>query len=246
MKLTLRPPGQRRGGARLPVAQNRAPTGFRRFRTKGTDAGPIRRAVRMNSKTETTLTTCERINIPGSRPIPPVVRAQPVTTREQGATACRGVGAVCPYRPAADAVEPADTARAADRSGMKPPTTGRATRKSARQGGPVPAPPTRVARRAFGSRRGGASRAYPRRSPAGARPAAGRLRWRRRPTGTPGGSRPGARQVSGAHRCDRRPVAHGRVARRRHRSFDVTEALAAGRRPRRPARYGAGEDEHAP
>ncbi|MEW1922350.1 hypothetical protein [Streptomyces sp. NPDC088360] len=57
-------------------------------------------------KTETTLTTRIRINIPGSRPIPPVVMRTPVTDSDAGAS--RPLGAA-PGR-AADAADAGDTA----------------------------------------------------------------------------------------------------------------------------------------
>ncbi|MFD7707927.1 hypothetical protein [Streptomyces sp. NPDC059786] len=69
-------------------------------------------------KTETTLTTRIRINIPGSRPIPPVVVRTPMADADASADSTDGTGAVAettgsmrlpasaPQAPAADAAEP--------------------------------------------------------------------------------------------------------------------------------------------
>ncbi|MFC8837512.1 hypothetical protein ACFT8V_30675, partial [Streptomyces griseoincarnatus] len=65
-----------RGGAAYPSGT--PPYGIPAIPDEGTDAG--RPAARPEErKTETTLTTRIRINIPGSRPIPPVVVRKPVT-----------------------------------------------------------------------------------------------------------------------------------------------------------------------
>ncbi|CAL9431169.1 hypothetical protein [Streptomyces sp. enrichment culture] len=72
-----------RGGAAYPSGT--PPYGIPAIPDEGTDAG--RSAARPEErKTETTLTTRIRINIPGSRPIPPVVVRQPVKDKDnQGA-----------------------------------------------------------------------------------------------------------------------------------------------------------------
>ncbi|MZE73229.1 hypothetical protein GTW93_30380, partial [Streptomyces sp. SID5789] len=71
-----------RGGAAYPSGT--PPYGTPTASDAGADAG--RSAARPEDrKTETTLTTRIRINIPGSRPIPPVVVRKPVTDAESGA-----------------------------------------------------------------------------------------------------------------------------------------------------------------
>ncbi|WP_432054092.1 hypothetical protein [Streptomyces sp. bgisy022] len=71
-----------RGGAAYPSGT--PPYGIPAIPDEGTDAG--RSAARPEDrKTETTLTTRIRINIPGSRPIPPVVVRQPVKDKDKDA-----------------------------------------------------------------------------------------------------------------------------------------------------------------
>ncbi|MGW2928452.1 hypothetical protein ACWC8S_26585, partial [Streptomyces fungicidicus] len=72
-----------RGGAAYPSGT--PPYGIPAIPDEGTDAG--RSAARPEErKTETTLTTRIRINIPGSRPIPPVVVRKPVTDADSKGT----------------------------------------------------------------------------------------------------------------------------------------------------------------
>ncbi|MFB9352610.1 hypothetical protein ACFFUA_35295, partial [Streptomyces heliomycini] len=124
-----------RGGAAYPSGT--PPYGIPAIPDEGTDAG--RSAARPDErKTETTLTTRIRINIPGSRPIPPVVVRKPVTDAEsKGATAAEA-SAPSPARnaPAAVAVEPADRPERPT-AGEKPASDWFAPRKSgAGKGGP--------------------------------------------------------------------------------------------------------------
>ncbi|MFJ4710821.1 hypothetical protein [Streptomyces sp. NPDC088785] len=94
------------------------------------DAGPTPPGDQDGPKTETTLTTRIRINIPGSRPIPPVVMRTPMSDvdgggaggAEGGADAEPGRGPAAPQAPAADtrpAGSPADAPQpgASDGSG---------------------------------------------------------------------------------------------------------------------------------
>ncbi|MEU5203470.1 hypothetical protein AB0H44_11345 [Streptomyces pseudogriseolus] len=93
-----------RGGAAYPSGT--PPYGIPAIPDAGTDAG--RPAARPEErKTETTLTTRIRINIPGSRPIPPVVVRKPVTDAE-GKKAAGDAEAAAPPAPAAPAAAPAE------------------------------------------------------------------------------------------------------------------------------------------
>ncbi|MFF7124011.1 hypothetical protein [Streptomyces sp. NPDC008240] len=186
-------------------------------------------------KTETTLTTRIRINIPGSRPIPPVVVRKPVG---DGDAAADDSGADTRPAPAAAAststVEsPADPAPQAEekRSDWFAP------RKSgAPKGGPG-AGGTNGAGTSGGS---AAAPVKPGAQPSG--PGAGGTR----PGGVvgsmsvPGGSRPGGTNGSGLPSATGGPVAPGHGG--GTGSFDVTEALAAGPRGgSRPGATGGGE-----
>lgn len=89
-----------RGGAAYPSGT--PPYGTPTASDAGADAG--RSAARPEErKTETTLTTRIRINIPGSRPIPPVVVRKPVTDAEAGAA---GDAETTAEQPAPSAVPP--------------------------------------------------------------------------------------------------------------------------------------------
>ncbi|MGW5674499.1 peptidoglycan binding domain-containing protein [Streptomyces sp. NPDC003860] len=78
---------QGRGGAAYPSGT--PPYGSRRY--AGADGEPKPDAAKSEPKTETTITTRIRINIPGSRPIPPVVMRKPVNESES-ATPAPGPG----------------------------------------------------------------------------------------------------------------------------------------------------------
>ncbi|MFJ8534496.1 hypothetical protein [Streptomyces sp. NPDC093591] len=193
----------------------------------GTDAG--RSAAQPEErKTETTLTTRIRINIPGSRPIPPVVVRKPVAEAESAtdsadtetpapsAATSMSTGTVePPADPAAQAGEKTSDWFAPRKSGAPkggqggPPSNG-----AGLPGASVPGP----------SGPGGAGAG----APGGARPSAGSGR----PGGVvgamnvPGGARPGGTNGSGLPGATGGPVAPGHGG--GTGSFDVTEALSAG------------------
>ncbi|MGV4988222.1 hypothetical protein ACVB8X_30175 [Streptomyces sp. NRAIS4] len=218
-----------RGGAAYPSGT--PPYGTPMASEDGTDAG--RSATRPEEKkTETTLTTRIRINIPGSRPIPPVVVRKPVGDSD-------GAGDEKPAdtRPAADrtpagAAEPGpDPAAQAEEktsdwfaprksSAGKGGPGGGGTNGAGISGGSAPAPGT------SGTRSGGP----------GASGAAGTTGARSggRPGGVvgsmsvPGGSRSGTTNGKGLPGATGGPVAPGHGG--GTGSFDVTEALNAGPR----------------
>ncbi|GGS85888.1 hypothetical protein [Streptomyces griseoviridis] len=203
-----------RGGAAYPsgTPPYGTPTG------PDTGAGAGRPAARPDErKTETTLTTRIRINIPGSRPIPPVVVRKPVGEAEDGTP-----------EPEAEAAAPEDARASARTAGApaeparpaaeKPTSDWFAPRKSpAPKGGPAGAPA-----------KGAAPAAGPAGGPAPAPPPSG--------TGRPGGivgamnasggSRPRSPGGTGPTGATGGPVAPGHGG--GTGSFDVTEALAAG------------------
>ncbi|MEV5267096.1 hypothetical protein AB0K70_17610, partial [Streptomyces werraensis] len=120
-----------RGGAAYPSGT--PPYGIPAIPDEGTDAG--RSAARPEErKTETTLTTRIRINIPGSRPIPPVVVRKPVTDAEskKAAADTEPAAGPAPVAPAADPVEPPARPEPADRPAAeeKPASDWFAPRKS--------------------------------------------------------------------------------------------------------------------
>ncbi|MFJ9349039.1 peptidoglycan binding domain-containing protein [Streptomyces sp. NPDC101237] len=182
-------------------------------------------------KTETTLTTRIRINIPGSRPIPPVVVRTPVTDADSGAgeetgTHAQPTGAAM----SAGTVEPpAETAPTAPGTGEKQ-SDWFAPRKS----GPAKGGPRAGA--ANGAGAPGGSPAAPPTGPAApagpGTPGAARANGGR-PGGVvgsmsvPGTSRPGSTNGAGLPTgATGGPVAPGHGG--GTGSFDVTEALAAG------------------
>ena len=113
-----------RGGAAYPSGT--PPYGTPTVSDAGTDAG--RSTTRPEErKTETTLTTRIRINIPGSRPIPPVVVRKPVTEAEGSAdTDTHGEASTAPgtapspgaapgtVEPPAESAQPGDDKPASD------------------------------------------------------------------------------------------------------------------------------------
>ncbi|WP_399942551.1 hypothetical protein ACGH52_25150 [Streptomyces sp. BBFR25] len=228
-----------RGGAAYPSGT--PPYGTPTASDAGADAG--RSAARPEErKTETTLTTRIRINIPGSRPIPPVVVRKPVADTADAADAAedtettgeRPAPAPSAAAPAAAAPEaPAETGRPAEE---KPTSDWFAPRKSGPGKGTPGGGSTNGAGLSGGSAAaaGGPGAQGPRgtgtagASGAGARPGGGSGR----PGGVvgsmsaPGGSRPGS--AGGAPRSGATggPVAPGHGG--GTGSFDVTEALAAG------------------
>ncbi|MEU1848286.1 hypothetical protein ABZ499_03095 [Streptomyces sp. NPDC019990] len=228
-----------RGGAAYPSGT--PPYGIPAVSDDATDAG--RSAARPEErKTETTLTTRIRINIPGSRPIPPVVVRKPVADAEgsgdngapaetptvPGAATSRGTGAA---GPAAEPGQPADDKPTSDwfaprtAGGGKGGQGGGSTNGAGLPGGSGPA--------AGGSGAGGPRSAGAGAPGAGAgasggpRPGAGRPGGVVGSMGAPGGSRSGGTNGSGLPGgATGGPVAPGHGG--GTGSFDVTEALAAG------------------
>ncbi|MFF5340886.1 hypothetical protein ACFY4H_09250 [Streptomyces althioticus] len=231
-----------RGGAAYPSGT--PPYGIPAIPDEGTDAG--RPAARPEErKTETTLTTRIRINIPGSRPIPPVVVRKPVTDADgkKAAADTEAAAGPAPAAPAADPVEPPARPETADRPAAeeKPASDWFAPRKSsAGKAGPAggaangaPAPGTSGA--PSGAAPGTPSGAAPK-APGAAPKAPGRPsapNGAARPggvvgsMGAPGGPRPGGPKTpgpTGAAGATGGPVAPGHGG--GTGSFDVTEALA--------------------
>ncbi|MGV9554371.1 peptidoglycan binding domain-containing protein [Streptomyces sp. NPDC003522] len=238
-----------RGGAAYPSGT--PPYGTPMVSDGGPDAG--RSAARPEErKTETTLTTRIRINIPGSRPIPPVVVRKPVNEADDagdnGADA-RGAGpsgapaAGAAGRPGADgaAEAPGDRAPTAEE---KTPSDWFAPRKSGPakggQGGgpaggadpaPVPGPGASSGTPAAPPVPGAGAGA-----PGGARPGTGRPGGATGSPGAPGAARPGGTNGAGVPGAGPSgagmtgatggPVAPGHGG--GTGSFDVTEALAVG------------------
>ena len=133
-----------RGGAAYPSGT--PPYGTPTASDAGADAG--RSAARPEErKTETTLTTRIRINIPGSRPIPPVVMRRPVGDAEGAADHGQETAAAERPAPAPGAptppVAPEAPAEPAPRTEEKPTSDWFAPRKSgAGKGTQGAAPPT--------------------------------------------------------------------------------------------------------
>ncbi|GAA2583930.1 hypothetical protein GCM10010304_27910 [Streptomyces roseoviolaceus] len=226
-----------RGGAAYPSGT--PPYGTPKVSDDGTDAG--RSAARpAERKTETTLTTRIRINIPGSRPIPPVVVRKPVGDSEgsgdtgsgagtgneasaPGAATSRGTGTV---EPPAEPGQSADDKPTSDwfaprKSGTGPGGQGSgSTNGAGLPGGSNPA--------AGGSGAGAPGAGAPGAGASGgARPGAGRPGGVVGSMGAPGGSRSGGTNGAGLPGgATGGPVAPGHGG--GTGSFDVTEALAAG------------------
>ncbi|MFJ9537843.1 hypothetical protein ACIRPX_11350 [Streptomyces sp. NPDC101225] len=221
-----------RGGAAYPSGT--PPYGTPMASDAGADAG--RSAAQPEErKTETTLTTRIRINIPGSRPIPPVVVRTPVTDagspEETGETevppppqAPRPMGAVePPAEPAPPAEEKTSDWFAPRKSGAAKGGQGGAGTNGAGLPGGSGAPGTQGA--GAGAPGAGAAPGAPR--PGGGRPGGvvGSM-------SVPGASRPGGTNGAGLPGATGGPVAPGHGG--GTGSFDVTEALAAGPLGARP------------
>ncbi|MGC0349636.1 hypothetical protein RKD34_005216 [Streptomyces sp. SAI-218] len=192
-------------------------------------------------KTETTLTTRIRINIPGSRPIPPVVVRQPVAETESSGDSGPETEAPAPSPSSttgtvelpADPAAPAAEEKASDwfaprKSGPAKPTQGGgATNGAGLPGG-------------SGTGAGGPAAAGPRHGGSGAAPSGGARPGAGRPGGVvgsmsvPGGSRSGATHGAGLPGATGGPVAPGHGG--GTGSFDVTEALNGGQRGTEPRR----------
>ncbi|MFJ1963342.1 collagen-like domain-containing protein [Streptomyces massasporeus] len=220
-----------RGGAAYPSGT--PPYGTPTVSDAGTDAG--RSATRPEErKTETTLTTRIRINIPGSRPIPPVVVRKPVAEAETPAdTDTHGEASTAPgTAPSTGAgpgtVEPA--AEPAQQGDDKPASDWFAPRKSGGGKGGPGSGSTNGAGLPGGSRPapGGSGAGGPAAGASGgARPGAGRPGGVVGSMGAPGGSRSGGTNGAGLPGgATGGPVAPGHGG--GTGSFDVTEALAAG------------------
>ncbi|MGA5201806.1 hypothetical protein [Streptomyces variegatus] len=214
-----------RGGAAYPSGT--PPYGTPTVSDAGTDAG--RSATRPEErKTETTLTTRIRINIPGSRPIPPVVVRKPVAEAEGSAdTDTHGEPSTAPgaapsTRTGTGTVEPpADPAQPGD---DKPASDWFAPRKSGGGKGGPGSGSTNGAGLTGGSGPADGAGAG---TSGGARPGAGRPGGVVGSMGAPGGSRSGGTNGTGLPGgATGGPVAPGHGG--GTGSFDVTEALAAG------------------
>ncbi|MFE8942918.1 hypothetical protein [Streptomyces sp. NPDC007856] len=227
-----------RGGAAYPSGT--PPYGTPMASDDGTDAG--RSATRPEEKkTETTLTTRIRINIPGSRPIPPVVVRKPVGDAE-------GAGDEAPAReprPAADrtatsaAEPPAEPAAQAEEKtsdwfAPRKSSAGKAGPAGGGTNGAGTPGVSTTAPGASGTRPGGPG-ATGASGTTGARPGG-------RPGGVvgsmsvPGASRPGAGKGKGLPGATGGPVAPGHGG--GTGSFDVTEALNAAGNGSRPGASG--------
>lgn len=224
-----------RGGAAYPSGT--PPYGTPMVSDDGTDAG--RSAAQPEErKTETTLTTRIRINIPGSRPIPPVVMRTPVapdtdsaaddagTDPQPAAPTATSTGTVePPAEPAAPAEDKTSDWFAPRKSGApKGGPGGGGTNGAGLPGGSAAGAAT--APGAGGA--GGAGGAQPSGSAAagGARPGAGRPGGVVGSMSVPGASRSGGTNGAGLPGATGGPVAPGHGG--GTGSFDVTEALAAG------------------
>ncbi|MBA8974571.1 hypothetical protein BJ962_001062 [Streptomyces aureorectus] len=221
------------GGAAYPSGT--PPYGIPAVPDEGTGAG--RPATRPEDrKTETTLTTRIRINIPGSRPIPPVVVRKPVTDAESKDATDGEAPAPAPA-PSADAARPAaPPARPAPQPAEdKPASDWFAPRKSGAGKGGQGGASGNGASASGGSGTGGGTQGgsapagAPGAASPGARPGAGRPGGVVGSMSAPGGARPGAAKGAGATGPTGGPVAPGHGG--GTGSFDVTEALAGGARP---------------
>ncbi|MGX1477262.1 UNVERIFIED_CONTAM: hypothetical protein RKD50_006070 [Streptomyces canus] len=225
-----------RGGAAYPSGT--PPYGTPQVSDGGPDAG--RSAAQPEErKTETTLTTRIRINIPGSRPIPPVVVRQPVGETESSGDRGADTEASAPSPSSttgtvelpADPAPPAAEEKASDWF---------APRKS----GPAKGGPGEGASNGAGLPGGSGAAAPVAGAPGGAGPGAGASGGGRhgagRPGGVvgsmsvPGGSRSGGTNGAGLPGATGGPVAPGHGG--GTGSFDVTEALNAGPRGAEPRR----------
>ncbi|MFE2214811.1 hypothetical protein ACFW93_23040 [Streptomyces canus] len=224
-----------RGGAAYPSGT--PPYGTPQVSDGGPDAG--RSAAQPEErKTETTLTTRIRINIPGSRPIPPVVVRQPVGETENSGDRGQDTQAPAPSPSSttgtvelpADPAPPAAEEKASDWF---------APRKS----GPAKGGPGEGATNGAGLPGGSGAGLPGAGAPGGAGPGAGASGPRHgagRPGGVvgsmsvPGGSRSGGTNGAGLTGATGGPVAPGHGG--GTGSFDVTEALNAGPRGTEPRR----------
>ncbi|MFK4098730.1 hypothetical protein ACI2L1_01330 [Streptomyces sp. NPDC019531] len=225
-----------RGGAAYPSGT--PPYGTPQVSDGGPDAGRSS-AQPEERKTETTLTTRIRINIPGSRPIPPVVMRQPVGDTEGSADT----------GPVAEAPAPSPSSTTGTVELPAEPTPPAAEEKTSdwfapRKSGPAKGGPGGDATNGQGLP-GGSGAGAPGVAGAGAggpgAPVSGGARHGAgRPGGVvgsmsvPGGSRSGGTNGAGLPGATGGPVAPGHGG--GTGSFDVTEALNAGQRGTEPRR----------
>ncbi|MGX4690009.1 hypothetical protein [Streptomyces sp. JNUCC 63] len=206
-------------------------------------------------KTETTLTTRIRINIPGSRPIPPVVMRTPVSSSNSESraedTAGAGTGgeaqqppaapaAKAPVEPAAEPAAPAEEKPTSDWFAPRKPQAGKggqgggSTNEAGTAGGSPASSGSGTGSSGTGAGSSGAGSS-------GARP--GGVVGSVGVPGAANGSRPGGASGSGSAKGTGLSGATGGPVAPGHGggtgSFDVTEALAAGPRPGGP-RPGSG------
>ncbi|MGV9934797.1 hypothetical protein ACWDY4_30120 [Streptomyces olivaceoviridis] len=220
-----------RGGAAYPSGT--PPYGTPLASDDGTGAG--RSGTRPEEKkTETTLTTRIRINIPGSRPIPPVVVRKPVGDGEGAEEAPAAEPLPVADRPTAGAAEaPAEPAAQAEektsdwfaprKSGApKGGPGGGGTNGAGISGGSAAAPASSGVSGARSSGPGASGAA----GTTGARPGGGRPGGVVGSMSAPGGPRSGGTNGKGLPGATGGPVAPGHGG--GTGSFDVTEALAAG------------------
>ncbi|MER6287990.1 hypothetical protein ABT223_29065 [Streptomyces sviceus] len=189
-------------------------------------------------KTETTLTTRIRINIPGSRPIPPVVVRQPVAEAESSGDSGPEAEAPTPSPSSttgtvelpAEPAPPAADEKQSDwfaprKSGPAKGGPGAgASNGAGLPGGSGAGAPGAGSPGASGPRHGGAGAGAA--ASGGARPGAGRPGGVVGSMSVPGGSRSGATNGAGLPGATGGPVAPGHGG--GTGSFDVTEALNAG------------------
>ncbi|MFI1503625.1 hypothetical protein [Streptomyces sp. NPDC020597] len=235
-----------RGGAAYPSGT--PPYGTPMVSDAGADAG--RSAAQPEErKTETTLTTRIRINIPGSRPIPPVVVRKPVADAESagddsgpGGRADTGADAQqaapagaagptssdtgsfeLPADPASGTGEkPSDWFAPRKSAPGKPGQGGGGTNGAGLPGGSAAGSAASANAPAPAGPNTGAAAA----APGGARPGAGRPGGVVGSMSVPGGARSGGTNGAGFSGATGGPVAPGHGG--GTGSFDVTEALAAG------------------
>ncbi|MDO0936093.1 hypothetical protein QQY66_31970 [Streptomyces sp. DG2A-72] len=223
-----------RGGAAYPSGT--PPYGTPAVSGDGPDTG--RAATQPEErKTETTLTTRVRINIPGSRPIPPVVVRTPVADSGAaddtdapapgpGSATSMGMGTVeAPAEPTAP--QPAAEEKTSDWFAPRPTSKGKGGPSGPSSNGGAPSGGSGAGASGSGTGAGAPGRTG---APGGPRPGAagaGRPGGVVGSMGAPGGgSRPGATNGSGLPGATGGPVAPGHGG--GTGSFDVTEALAAG------------------
>ncbi|MGV9272721.1 hypothetical protein [Streptomyces griseosporeus] len=221
-----------RGGAAYPSGT--PPYGTPTSSDGGTDAG--RSAAQPEErKTETTLTTRIRINIPGSRPIPPVVVRKPVgdsdgaepeaAEPQRAATATSTTEPVGEPEPAAEEKATSDWFAPRKSPSAKAPQNGGTANGTGAPGASNPAGgPAAPSAPSAPSGPSGSGSSPASGAPAGARPGASRPGGVVGSMKAPGASRPGGSQPAPGPTGG--PVAPGHGG--GTGSFDVTEALAAG------------------